>query len=392
MTDLATLGNRIAAQLIPGWVVRWHAVTQEQINALVQGALAVCDPKPTREIADVYVVTPWPDGESLPETLWHELTHALLSPLTALVEQSGGAVMTEERIVERLGVLLNRLPMAARRAVVRRIEKEAPRLRARISARAPLARGGKQMDPEKIKALIAAIKEQNGDAALEIAEAMLVEAASGQAQPAGEPDGDEVAPPAEGREMGAAPAAAPPPMDGGKPAGDGSEGYDGRRARKETTVKDDHALRARKAADDIERMQKAMMPTAKAGLVMGLRARIGAALTPAAEKEIMGAGTFEDAEKLAAFAEKMAPAAPQRARSGVEHGAAPTDGVAPPPYSAADLVKEGIPQALADEIVETHKKNPQLAANNLQHARARLNGGANPFMPKPGANGAQKAS
>lgn len=42
------------------------------------------------------------------------------------------------------------------------------------------------MDPEQIKALIEAIKNQDGDAALAIAEAMLVTAAGGSASPAGD--------------------------------------------------------------------------------------------------------------------------------------------------------------------------------------------------------------
>lgn len=397
MTDLATIGRPIAAQIIPGWAVEWIPCSQEQIDGLVPGALAVCDPTPTREIAKVYVVSPWPAGESLSETLWHELTHALLSPLTALVEQSEGAVMTEERIVERLGVLLNRLPLAARRAVVGGVQKWAPRLRARISARAPLARSGGTMDPEKIKALIAAIKEQDGEAALQIAEAMLVEAASGQPQPPAEPDGDEgaAAPlPAEGREG----AAAPPPMEGADKPGDGSEGYDGRRARKESKVEDAETLRARKAAlnlkDELEAIAKDARASAKDNIITNLRARLpGHAGLPAIERRVLAAPDYATAKTIADIAVEMGGnASAHRARSGVEHNASPTDGSVAPPFSAADLEKEGIPAVLAAEIVDQHKRDPRLAASSLHHARARLSASANAYLPKTGANGAQKAS
>jgi hypothetical protein len=386
---LAAIGAPIAAQLLPGWGVEWIPCTQDQIDQLVPGALAVCDPTPTRELAKVYVVTPWPQGESLGETLWHELTHALLSPLTALVEQSSGAVMTEERIVERLGVLLNRLPMSARRAVVGGVTKWAPRLRARISARAPLARGG-QMDPKLVQeALDALIEEGGGDSkCAQILKGLIASAASGGQAPHAEPDGDEgamAAPlPAEGRE-----GAAPPPMDGAKP-GDGSEGYDGRRARKEMNVTPDQK-RARQAQED-DAITAFRRERATDELVAHVRGRLpGHSGLPAIERRILAAPDFLSAKAIADMAIEFGgyPSA-QRARSGVEHSASPTDGASPPPFSAADLVKEGIPQALAEEIVQQHRANPKLAASSLHHARARISAGTNPFLPKTGANGAHK--
>ena len=82
MTALQTEVDRIASQLLPGWRVEVVERSREQIDKLIPGSLAVCDPLPERSMATVYVLQPWPARESLAETLWHELTHAALSPIT----------------------------------------------------------------------------------------------------------------------------------------------------------------------------------------------------------------------------------------------------------------------------------------------------------------------
>lgn len=386
--DLAALGAPIAAQLLPGWAVSWHPTAEAEMP--MAGALAVCDPTPTRSIAKVYVVTPWPAGESLAETLWHELTHAALSPLTALLPPSDGAVMVEEQIVERLGILLSKVPQAARRALTRAVADYAPQLRARISALAPRARGG-QMDPKLIMAALDALIAGDAEKCAEILKGLVAAAAGAggapapEGAPAAEPDGDESAkmaapPPAEGDEKKPAEA---PPAEGARVV-----------ARKGTETMSDDAKRARKAADDLEAMAKDARANAVPALITRLRARLGSALSPAAEKRILAASSYAEAKALADFAEEMS-GGPQRARSGVEHGVTPdtAGGAKVAPWTAATLQAEGIPAPLAAEIVAQHAKSPALAENSLQHARARLGAASNPWAAKAtngATNGATK--
>ncbi len=352
--DLPALLAPIAAALLPGWTVTCALRAPDAMPML--GALATCSPTPTRSIAHVDVVDPWPEGESLAETLWHELTHALLSPLTALIPASDGAIMVEEQAVERLGVLLSKLAPMARAAVLRGVDTYggAP-LRARISALAPRARGG-TMDPklitEALDALIA------GDAA-KCAEMLkgIIAGAAGAAPAATEPDGDEAAklagkepvPPA----PPGAPAAAPPP------------------AAKMPGADDAAARKARLYLVDIERMHAGALPAAKATLVTSARARL--ALTPATEKRIMAAPTFAEAEAILAIVEEAGGGA-QRARSGVEHDAAPdTTGGAFTGEPADKLIAEGLDaQWIARYQAIGKEQGAEAAALSLTRGREAL--------------------
>src|SRR5258706_15013595 len=96
--DLATMAAPLVALLLPGWQITWEVCAPEDID----GALAMVLPVPTRSMAKI-MVAPHPDGENVLESIAHELTHAVLSPLTALIPFSDGAVMLEEQAVERLG-------------------------------------------------------------------------------------------------------------------------------------------------------------------------------------------------------------------------------------------------------------------------------------------------
>ncbi len=301
--DLPALLAPIAAALLPGWQVTcaWQTVD----TMPMPGALATCTPVPTRQVAHVDVLDPWPDGESLAATLWHELTHALLSPLTALIPASDGAVMLEEHAVERLGTLLASLTPMARAAVLRGVDTfgGAP-LRARISALAPRARDGGTMDPKIAQEALDALEAGDSAKALALLKQLLAAAlgSSGAAAPADgatEPDGDEAA-----KLAGKAP---PPPA--GPPAAAKMPGPDDAAARK-----------ARAMLDDIARMHAAAVGGAKATLITSARARL--ALTPATEKRILAASTFADAEAILAIVEE-AGGGSLRARSGVEHKGAP---------------------------------------------------------------------
>lgn len=412
---LARVGDRIAAQLVPGWTIQWVPVTREQIDQLIPGALAVCRPDqdatPTRELATVYVVTPWPGHESLDETLWHELTHALMSDLVQLIpdRDTAAGVLVEEKIVERLGKILARVPMAARRAIRRSIEGltlPAP-VRARLSAAAEptsrataraSARGG-QMDPEMVKMLIEAIKGGDGPKALELLEGFLVQMAAAGVEATEPPSRPGAA------MMGTyGKDAAPPPADGAPAKTDPPPPPHARAemearasARKETPVTDKDTLRARKeaqdAAEELKLIAADQRGAAKETLILGLRARLGAKLTPAAEKRIMSAPTYQQAKDLAAFAEELGGVG-QRARAAgpdgqplqIEANPGDTPGV----LRAEELIKEGLPQMLARDIAERSKTDPKLAAHELKAARGRLSTGQNPWLPP--ANGAVKVS
>ena len=171
------------------------------------------------------------------------------------------------------------------------------------------------MNIDTVKKLLDAIESGDTAAMAEVCKQLVAEAASGgdaQASVQIEPDGDE-----------AAKTAAFPPGPGEAPMDDA------RRAK--GADMDQERARARKAADEaetaaaeIKAMAEAARPAAKEALVVGLRARLGSALTPAAEKRIMSAGDFGAAKLISEIIEEtIAGGGQQRARSGVEHESNP---------------------------------------------------------------------
>lgn len=367
---IARVGEPIAAGLLPGWRVTWRVLSPQQINSLdpkLPGPnLAIVEALPERRIATVHVVSPWPASESLSETLHHEIGHAWLKPITAQIPDTPASVMLEEQLIETLGVYLASLAddarAAARRALAPLVDMYAPRLRARISASAGLRARGGMMDPEKLKKLIEAIKNQDGAAALVIAEELLVAAASGGAAPAGTSEPA----PAEAMLGTGAPGEAPPPKPEDQMARPA--------ARKETPVADIATARARKEIDDLaadmKRMHGAALPNAKQALITGARARLGAdAISPATEKRILAAPTFERAEEIVTIIEESPIV--QRARSGVEHRTADPS-VGAKPIDAAELAKEGFDQSWIASYHATAKRDPDAAAAELEGGREAL--------------------
>lgn len=188
------------------------------------GALAVCRPPtpdnpgdttPTRRLATVWVLAEWPDGEDLAETVRHELVHAWISTLVALIPESAAAVMIEEQLVEQMGKYLGTLTARARasmlHAVTRAVDTYAPAaMRARISARAQSRARGGQMDGKQV---LAAIAGQDEAAALQILNDWATEQLAAAGHPgAAEPDGDEL--------PGDAAAELPKPGEGETPMND----------------------------------------------------------------------------------------------------------------------------------------------------------------------------
>ena len=103
--DLRAIGDPIAAELLPGWRITWEWCTPEDIG----GALAQVWPEAHREMALIRVA-PHPSSEDLTETVSHEILHGVLRPLVELIPDAGAAsIGVEERIVERLSVLIARL-------------------------------------------------------------------------------------------------------------------------------------------------------------------------------------------------------------------------------------------------------------------------------------------
>lgn len=399
--DLAAVLEPIAAALLPGWTVTCEALPREEMDKRVPNALAICSSIPTRSMAHVRVVTPFPESEDLVETLWHELTHAALSPITHQLGESSSSVMVEEQIVERLSVLLAKVPLAARLAVARAINTFAPaQLRARLSTASAgrRARTGAAMDPELLKAAVDALEANDAAKALEILKGLIISAASGgAAAPAAEPDGDE--PPAPKVDAGA--------EDGAAPAGDASGApEEGARvvARKGKTVETADQKRARIAREQLEAdaaeskvMIEEQRKQAKQGLIENLRARLpGHSGLPGIEKKILAAPTFERAKEISETAIEMG-GGHDRARKVASDGHKPaedtTAGAAP--FTVETLVAEGLPPKLAAEAVEQWKipgVGKKLAEQTITMARARLHGHASSYMPTKPANGAQKAS
>ncbi len=346
----------------------------------IRGALAVCDPTPTRSLAHLYIVTPWPDGESMVETIAHELTHACLSPLSALLGNNPAAIMMEEQAVEQIGKALAMVGVGEARAMARAIGRYAPeRLRARlkISTLATRARvGEKNMDPNVIKEALDAI--ESGDAAkcAEILKALIASAASGGAEPDGDeaPMGAQMAAPGDG----GASKDAPPPMD----------------ARMVARLRAD-ANEIAKIKGELADIAKDARSGAMTLLVDGLRARLpGHAGLPAIEKRILAAPDYATAKAIRDIAIEMAPAVTgsQRARSGVGGDAAPANAsgeTSVAPETLASLIGEGIPPALANDYLLTYKADKGAAVALLNGARARL---GKPVNPWTGANGVSKGS
>ncbi len=144
----------LARKLIPGWLVTVELAPSIEAN---QGALAMVYSTPERQLAHV-VVAPHPPSESIEESIAHELTHAVLSPLTKLIAWSDASVMLEEQIVERLGKLIASAPTSMSRAISKALQNprtNSPTVRKRISALAIGRRNGtrKRMDSKALAAL-----------------------------------------------------------------------------------------------------------------------------------------------------------------------------------------------------------------------------------------------
>jgi hypothetical protein len=197
LPDLATIAAPLVQAIVPGWSLTWEWVTPEAIG----GALAQVRPTPLRSMAHIQVA-PHPPGESLAETLAHELTHVAISPLTQFLPMSAEAIAIEEPIVERLSLALAHLAPNIRRAAGRALSRLPPALRARVAAPSPTITRNRM---DGMLMLLAGLKAALGlDDPKPALESLISEAekiiGAGDAQPAD--------PPAEAAAEGEAPAMA----------------------------------------------------------------------------------------------------------------------------------------------------------------------------------------
>lgn len=367
--DLRAIGDPLAAEMIPGWRVEWRWVDSSEIG----GALAMVSPDAKREMATIKVA-PHPAGEDVGETIAHELTHATLRPLVELIPESPASIGIEERIAERIGVLIARLWRSAparARAVIRALRADLPtitgaRARARIAALAHRRARGDSMDP--IDLILAAVEAAAGaDDPKEALTALLgkvraIKDGSSGAEPDGDdPPGD---PMAKDPLAPAKPGDAPPPPAGGD-------------MRARVAAFDADAARARAARIELERILADSRTGAVANLITSLRARLpsGHKGLVAVEKRILAAGDYGAAKMIHDLAIEMAPeedaaTLAARARGGDRLTASPSLGK-PAIVKPADLDKfDPAFQTMWQAVAEN--EGQEAADLMLSPARARL--------------------
>lgn len=380
--DLAPSPRRVTVQRIAALCAHYARMLRlagwRFVCAVVPGlkhqgddAWATVDPDPSTKTARVLVrdidATPIPgfDGDPMLEirvTVAHELFHCVVAEA---VGATGGVltIPAEERIVETAAQAMVRSEGLDARVMARAVRALPSALRARVAASAgQRARGGQQMDPDLVKQALDALEAGDGAKCAELLKGLIASAASGAPAHA-EPDADDMAK--------VAPAPAPGGADGG---GYPAPADDARRAKGAEDMEQDKA-RARKAADELEEMAKAARPAAKEGLVIGLRARLGSALTPAAEKRIMSAADFVAAKLIADIIEETVVAAggnTERARSNVEHEANPGQGSGPKLLTPEALLAEGHSQSWIKGYQNTAKLGADHAAAYLEQGRQTL--------------------
>lgn len=146
-----------------------------------------CRRVPDNRTAAIVVRTPTKDSDIAEtyDTFVHELLHCVFATLE-------GPRIAEENAVWTLAPLLTelRLQSPAKAMVLCKAISRIKGFPAAVLARA----GGSKMDPEKIKAIIAALREGNGDAALTLLEGLLADAAAGGPVSAAPPKEESAAP------------------------------------------------------------------------------------------------------------------------------------------------------------------------------------------------------
>lgn len=202
-----------------GWKITWGWVDQITMPDGGQ-AIGLNEGDGAQKVADIKIRRPRSQAElaELDDTVAHELVHCVGRRMQALLD-AGEFVDAHEYLAETMAPAMVAVKGTPRAKALAKAAKSLPALR---------RAGGTKMDPEKIKAAIAALREGNGDAALQVLEELLIAAAAGAAPPASEaapPMGQDKPPEADKppeKPMGqAAPAQNPnePPIGMGKGEG-----------------------------------------------------------------------------------------------------------------------------------------------------------------------------
>lgn len=365
MSDIGAIVKRLAAVMLPGWRISWEEVASADIG----GALAMVYPTPAREMAHIKIA-PHPPGESVEESIAHELAHAMISPLVALIDPTPAAVMIEEPIVERMSLLFAKLTGAAKRAAMRAFRNprtKSPAVRARISALASgrLGNGRKRMlSAEQLTKALEALESGDPEATKAILKELIAAMATGGSD---EPPQSQNEPhvtgrdPAEGDDMG-----------GGQYRDEQDpEKMRGQRGRgKPQTELDKSLARTRKAERDA-------VSAARGAAQITIRARVkelrgeGITIDDATAQKLVALGDVDAAEERIGYLLKGRDTSTQRARTGAEaDGARGNGGTAT--LDVAALIAEGLPAQLANEIVMQSKVDPAGAEAQRQAARARI--------------------
>lgn len=364
--DLDKICAPLAAELLPGWKVSWQWCKPEQIG----GALACVVPDPKRSQAAIYVA-PHPKGESVRESVIHEIVHAVISPLVQLIEPSEAQIMIEEPIVERLAMFIAKHPGLARN-VSRALS---PRLRQRIARRR--AGGTMGLSQEQKAEMIKVIEGGDGAAALEMIKAILA------GDDGGEGGGDAPIESASREEEGGG-------DDGAAPMREETDAEPKARGR---SAAQRHGARgaARPASDkDETRRREAIDSAVKDSIelkILKLREK-GTVLTADQERELLRCRSVADAERLIKFAGASANGGAggqgngsQRARSGNLPANAPASagGQGGAPEDPEALRMEGLSESFVKSYLKQHEADPALAAARLAGARARNKTASHPW-------------
>ena len=317
--------RNLAAKMLPGWLVTCELAQSVEANS---GALAMVFSTPERQLAHV-VVAPHPPGEDIGESVAHELTHAAISPLTALIEWSPAAVMVEEQIVERLSKIIAGASAGMTRAISRALSS--PRtpsatIKKRISALASRRIKGKCKMADGARLAELAMKAGEMGAREDVPEDVRALLAEFVAELAG----------------GAAPASEPPMMDKDPKDGPPEPGA--------PPMREDQMPPAMRSV--MRNMRSAAASTLKETIRLRLhtaRTVDGIVLDAATEKELAGAATLEQFEReFGLVTRSRAGNVDARKRSGVVPGDTTGANGAP---SIESLVQAGHDRAMATQIV-----------------------------------------
>lgn len=280
----------------------------------VFGLMSVPNDDAGRFVIRVQDPETWPDDPSKPmsaaaveEIVIHELSHVRLWDATGDTTDPS-KIKAEERAVWAFAAALQSASAGQRAAMVRAMAA-APGLAKKVESMAAPRRNERAMSMDA-KQVLAAIKEQDEAAALQILEQWLAEQIGGAGGPGSEPM---PANPDDGKDK------PPMGMSGGGGQDDQRQPMPARAAQAAAGKVSAFEARAMRATQIIE-------DEAKRSLIRAMRTD-GIELTPAAEKRIIGASTLEEAEQRAALVRDMAPPADDKgeraAVAGKRSGAKP---------------------------------------------------------------------